>query len=70
MVNNKPENTAEQALEELRQKVNLRNQMGGALYYNILNDECCQLANSCAKLGCDRKEIERILGAGTFSYIN
>jgi hypothetical protein len=62
--------TPEQALEELRQKVNIRDQMGGALYYNILNDECCQYANKCVSLGCDKAEIEKILGSGTFSYIN
>lgn len=55
------------ALEELRQKVKLRDQMGGALYYNILNDECCQLANKCAQLGCSREDIGSILGKGTFT---
>jgi hypothetical protein len=59
-------NSQDQALEELKKKVNIRNQMGGALYYNILNDECCQLANKCTELGCDRKQIESILGQGTF----
>jgi hypothetical protein len=58
--------TPEQALDELRKRVNMRNQMGGALYYNILNDECCQLANRCANLGCDKAEVEKILGPGTF----
>jgi len=56
----------DQALEELKSKVKLRDQMGGALYYNVLNDECCKLANKCVELGCDRNTIESILGLGTF----
>lgn len=66
MANDTTAISPEQALEELRQKVNIRNQMGGALYYNILNDECCQLANKCVSLGCDRAEVEKILGPETF----
>jgi hypothetical protein len=58
--------TADQALDKLRQKVSLRDQMSGDLYYNILNGECCELANKCLKLGCDTTEIESILGQGTF----
>lgn len=58
--------TPEQGLDELRKRVDIRNRMGGALYYNILNDECCQLATSCARLGCNREEIKKILGPGTF----
>jgi hypothetical protein len=58
--------TPEQALDELRERVNIRSRMGGALYYNILNDECCQLATNCARLGCNREEIKKILGPDTF----
>lgn len=59
--------TPEQALDELRQRVQLRDKMGGNLHWNVLNDECCQIANKCAELGCDRETIESILGPGTFT---
>jgi len=57
----------EQALEELRERVQLRDKMGGNLYWNVLNDECCQLANKCLRLGCDTETIDSILGSGTFA---
>ncbi len=56
----------EMLLNELKEKANLRDQMGGALYFNILNDECCQIANKCLTAGCDKVEIEAILGKGNF----
>lgn len=59
--------SAESMLEMLKEKVNLRNQMGGALYYNILNDECCQLASKCLRMGCSSAAIDEILGPGTFT---
>jgi len=58
--------TKEALLEKLKKKVSLRNQMGGALYWNVCNDECCQIANECLTAGGDRTEIEAILGPGTF----
>lgn len=59
--------TKESALKDLKEKVSLRDQMCGALYYNILNDECCQLADRCIQLGCNGDEVESILGEGTFT---
>ncbi len=53
-------------LNELKGKVEIRDKMGGALYYNILNDECCQLANKCLSLGCDKNQISEMLGHGSF----
>lgn len=58
-------NAVEQ-LEKLKAHVDLRDKMGGALYYNILNDECCQMANECLEQGCSKSEIDQILGKGTF----
>ena len=55
------------ALENLKRKVKLRDSMGGSLYYNVTNEECCQLANKCLSIGCDKSEIESILGQGTFT---
>lgn len=55
----------DELLEKLRGKVSLRDQMGGSLYWNILNDECCQIANECLANKCERASIEGILGKGT-----
>ena len=60
------EETKEELFEKLKKRVSMRNQMGGALYWNILNDECCQIANNCLAAGLNRSEIESILGDGTF----
>jgi hypothetical protein len=57
--------TPESMLQKLRERVRIRDQMGGALYYNVLNDECCQIANKCAELGCDQAVVSAILGPGT-----
>ena len=54
------------AVIKLREKVNLRNQMGGSLYWNALNDECCKLADECISLGCTYSQISEILEYGTF----
>lgn len=49
-------------LTELKRFVGIRNQMGGALYWNIIHDDCLALARRCMQLGADRKEIAEILG--------
>ncbi len=59
--------TKEEPLEELKEHVKVRDQMGGALYWNILNDECCQIANKLASLGVNRAAIVQILGPGNYS---
>jgi len=67
IINDTPEiTTKEDLMNELRDQVKLRDQMGGSLYWNIMNDECCSLATKCANLGCDRAEIGNILGKGNF----
>jgi hypothetical protein len=58
--------TAEELLKELKEKVNIRDQMGGTLYWNILNDKACTLANECLEAGINRQEIEELLGKGNF----
>lgn len=58
--------TKEELVEQLRERVKLRDQMGGDLYWNILNDECCQLASKAAAMGADRAELGQILGPGTY----
>lgn len=58
--------SADEVINDLKDKVKLRDSMGGNLYYNVINDECCRLANKCMALGADRKQISKILGDGTF----
>lgn len=51
----------EDLMAELKDHIEVRNQMGGALYWNILNDECMEIAKKCIGLGADRGEIGNIL---------
>lgn len=54
--------TKEQALELLKKQVSLRDTMGGALYWTLVNEDCCEVGDLCVKLGCDRNEIREIIG--------
>ena len=48
--------TEENCLDALRDEVALRNKMGGALYWNIVNDDCQRIANVCVfrfNKGCE-----------------
>jgi len=56
--------TKEELLAELNEHIRVRNQMGGALYWGILNDECAEIATKCVELGTDRQKIEEILIRG------
>ncbi len=37
--------TKEEGLEKLKKAVRLRNSMSGALYWNIMNDDCLRMAD-------------------------
>lgn len=54
-------NDIETGLQKLKDAVSLRNKMGGALYYNILNDDCNEIADKLRTLGADPDEIIAIL---------
>lgn len=54
--------TIEQGIERLKETVKIRDQMGGAMYFNILNDDCCQLASELVRRGADREIIHNIIG--------
>lgn len=56
--------TIEEGLEKLKKKVNIRDQMGGVMYWNICNDECCEISNKLLAMGCDRAKIEEIYPDG------
>lgn len=51
----------ETGLQKLKDAVSLRNKMGGALYYNILNDDCNEIASKLRNMGADADEINAIL---------
>lgn len=54
--------TIEQGIERLKEAVNIRDGMGGAMYWNILNDDCCELASQLRRRGADREVLHNILG--------
>ena len=51
----------ETGLQKLKDAVSLRNKMGGALYYNTLNDDCNEIASKLRNMGADADEITAIL---------
>lgn len=53
--------TKEEGIEELKEGVKLRNQMGGALYWNIVNDDCIKMAEKLLDMGVPKAELEAIL---------
>lgn len=53
--------TKEQGLEKLKETVAIRNQMGGALYWNIVNDKCLKIANKLSYMGVSNAELREIL---------
>lgn len=55
--------TKEQGLEKLKEAVAIRNKMGGALYWNIVNDDCLEIANRLCGMGVASSEIREILNA-------
>ena len=53
--------TKEDGLNKLKDAVALRNQMGGALYYNILNDDCLEIADKLISMGADKSQLSALL---------
>jgi hypothetical protein len=56
--------TVDEGKEKLRKAIEIRDSMGGAMYYNICNDDCAELANKLVAAGADRKEVSAIIGSG------
>lgn len=52
----------EDGIEKLKKAVGIRNQMGGALYFNICEDECLKLADKLSAAGVDKNLIASIGG--------
>lgn len=55
--------TLEQGMEKLKEAVAARNQMGGSLYWNIVNDDCLEIADRLYEMGGDKAEIVKILNS-------
>ena len=53
-------NNKEDLLKKLKEAIGIRNQMGGALYWNILNDDCIEITRKCISLGCSYEEVNSI----------
>jgi hypothetical protein len=53
--------TVPEGTEKLRTAVSIRNEMGGALYLNICNDDCLKIAKNLLCMGIDRLAIQNIL---------
>ena len=53
--------TKEQGIEKLKEAVSLRNRMGGALYWNIVNDICLKAAEKLLCMGVEKSELQTIL---------
>lgn len=50
----------------LESAVHTRNQMGGAMWWNVLNDEACAIGRRLLELGEDRAKIGEVIGAGNY----
>lgn len=53
--------TKEQGLEKLKDHVALRNSMGGALYWNMVNEECYLIAYKLLIRGVSQTELDQLL---------
>lgn len=53
--------TLEEGMGKLEKAVSIRNQMGGALYWNICNDDCISLAAELIQKGADSNKIHELL---------
>jgi hypothetical protein len=55
--------TKEQGLEKLKKGIEIRNKMGGALYWNIVNDDCIEMAYKLFDMGVEKSEINAIFNS-------
>ena len=53
--------TIEEGMKKLKEGVDLRNSMGGALYWNILNDDCLEIASKLRCMGADVDKLQAML---------
>lgn len=53
--------TIEEGMKKLKEGVAIRNSMGGALYWNILNDDCYEIADKLRGMGAEEDALLDIL---------
>lgn len=61
--------TKDAGIANLKESVKARDQMGGAMYWTLLNEDCCEIANKIVGLGvtpAEKEEIANILGKENF----
>jgi len=54
--------TPEEGVEKLKKAVDTRNKMGGALYWNVCEEDCLRLADKLTAAGADKQTIAAIGG--------
>ena len=54
--------TPKEGIEKLKKAVATRNQMGGAMYWNICEDDCLRLADKLTAAGVDKDLIASVGG--------
>lgn len=59
--------TIEEGIEELEKAVSTRNSMGGAFYYNMLNEDVLRIADKLIDMGADKSQLEDIMK--TWQYV-
>lgn len=55
--------SVEEGIEKLKKGISVRDQMGGALYWNVCNDDCLKLAEALKNNGASVALIENILNS-------
>jgi len=58
--------TVKEGMELLKKAVDVRNTMGGSMYWNMLNDEACNIGSKILKLGGDYEKIADMIGRENF----
>lgn len=53
--------TVEEGEKQLADAYAIRDKMGGALYYNILTDDCHEIAMKLERLKSEQKEASKIV---------
>jgi len=54
--------TIEEGFEKLKSAVSTRDNMGGALYFNVCEENCLKIANRLVSIGADKNTIAKIGG--------
>jgi hypothetical protein len=52
--------TMEEGFKRLHKAVDVRNQMGGGMYWNICEEDCLRIADHLSAMGADKNEIAKI----------